>query len=160
MSDVFRVLFLCTGNSARSQIAQALLERDGAGRFEAESAGTEPAAKVNPGAIEALAATGIRWAGHQPRRVEEVERREWDLVVTVCDDARESCPLFPPGPIIAHWGVPDPAAVTGDEMTRRTAFLDALAMLRRRVAALVELPVEKLPRAELERRIRGIGTIP
>jgi arsenate reductase len=160
MSDVFRVLFLCTGNSARSQIAQALLERDGAGRFEAESAGTEPAAKVNPGAIEALAGTGIRWGGHQPRRVEEVERREWDLVVTVCDDARESCPLFPPGPIMAHWGIPDPAAVAGDETTRRTAFLDALAMLRRRVAALVEIPVEKVSRAELERRILRIGVMP
>jgi protein-tyrosine-phosphatase len=160
MNDVFRVLFLCTGNSARSQMAQALLERDGAGRFEAESAGTKPAAKVNPGAVEALAAAGIGWGGHPPRRVEEVERREWDLVVTVCDDARESCPLFPPGPIIAHWGMPDPAAVTGDETTRRTAFLDALAMLRRRVAALVELPVERLPRAELERRIRGIGAMP
>jgi arsenate reductase len=160
MSDVFRVLFLCTGNSARSQMAQALLERDGAGRFEAESAGTEPAAKVNPGAIEALAAVGIRWGGHRPQRVEEVEGREWDLVVTVCDDARESCPLFPPGPTIAHWGMPDPAAVTGDETTRRTAFLETLAMLRRRVAALVELPVERLSRAELEQRIRGIGAMP
>ena len=157
---MFRVVFLCTGNSARSQIAQAVLEHDGAGRFEAESAGTEPAAKVNPGAIEALAVAGIRWAGHPPRRVDEVERREWDLVVTVCDDARESCPLFPPGPIIAHWGMPDPAAVKGDKATSRAAFLDTLAALRRRVGALVELPVETLPRAELERRIRRIGAMP
>ena len=160
MSDVFRVLFLCTGNSARSQIAQALLEHDGAGRFEAESAGTAPAAKVNPGAIQALAVAGIRWGGHPPRQVEEVEAREWDLVVTVCDDARESCPVFPPGPIIAHWGMPDPSAVTGEEETRRTAFSDTLATLRRRVAALVEIPVEKLPRAEIERRIRLIGAMP
>ena len=160
MSDVFRVLFLCTGNSARSQIAQALLEHDGAGRFEAESAGTEPAAKVNPGAIEALAAAGIRWGGHPPRRVEEVERREWDLVVTVCDDARESCPVFPPGPIIAHWGMPDPAAVKGHEAATRAAFLDTLAVLRRRVGALVGLPVEDLSRAELEERIGRIGAIP
>jgi arsenate reductase (thioredoxin) len=159
MSDVFRVLFLCTGNSARSQIAQALLEHYGAGRFEAESAGTEPAARVNPGAIEALAAAGIRWGGHPPRRVEEVERRGWDLVVTVCDDARESCPVFPPGPIIAHWGMPDPAAVKGDDEARRAAFLDTLAVLRRRMGALVGLPVEDLSRAELEERIRRIGAM-
>ena len=159
MSHGFRVLFLCTGNSARSQIAQALLEHDGVGRFEAESAGTAPAAKVNPGAIEALAVAGIRWGGHPPKQVEEVEGREWDLVITVCDDARESCPVFPPGPIVAHWGMPDPAAVTGDEATRRNAFRDTLAMLRRRVAALVDIPVEKLPHAELERRIRLIGEL-
>jgi arsenate reductase len=92
--------------------------------------------------------------------VEEVERREWDLVVTVCDDARESCPVFPPGPIIAHWGMPDPAAVKGDETTSRAAFLDTLAVLRRRVGALVALPVSELPRAELERRLRRIGAMP
>jgi arsenate reductase (thioredoxin) len=156
---MFRVLFLCTGNSARSQIAEALLNRDGAGRFEAESAGTEPAAKVNPGAVEALAAADIEWHGHPPQNVDGLERRPWDLVVTVCDTAKESCPLFPAGPVIAHWGMPDPAAVQGDAATKRAAFLRTLDVLRRRVGALVSLPVEDLTRPTLEARVRQIGGI-
>ena len=151
------MLFLCTGNSARSQIAEALLNHDGAGRFEAESAGTEPAARVNPGAPEALAAAGIEWNGHPPRGVDGLERGPWDLVVTVCDDAKESCPIFPAGPVIAHWGMPDPAAVEGDAARRRAAFRDTLDVLRRRIGALVSLPVEDLARPTLEARVREIG---
>jgi arsenate reductase len=156
VSDVWRVLFLCTGNSARSQIAEALLDHDGAGRFVAASAGTQPAPRVNPAAVEALAEAGIVWEGHSPCAVGEVEGREWDVVVTVCDDARESCPIFPTGPVIAHWGMPDPAAVKGDA-ARRAAFRDTVTVLRRRVGALVRFPAEDLPRVELERRLRRIG---
>jgi arsenate reductase (thioredoxin) len=156
---MFRVLFLCTGNSARSQIAEALLNHGGAGRFQAESAGTEPAARVNPGVVEALTAAGIGWHGHPPRSVDGMERRPWDLVVTVCDDAKESCPIFPAGPIIVHWGMPDPAAVQGDAATKRAAFLDTLDVLRRRIGTLVSLPVEDLPRPALETRVREIGRI-
>jgi len=156
---MFRVLFLCTGNSARSQIAETLLNHDGAGRFEAESAGTEPAARVNPGAMEALAAAGIEWHGHPPRSVDGLERRPWDLVVTVCDDAKESCPIFPAGPVIAHWGMPDPAAVQGDAATKRAAFQEALDVLRRRIGALVSLPVGDLETPALEDRVRKIGRI-
>jgi arsenate reductase (thioredoxin) len=155
MSPPFRVLFLCTGNSARSQMAEALLEHLGRGRFAAESAGTAPAERVNPGALEALAEAGIPWRGHPPRRVDGLEARRWDLVVTVCDDAKESCPIFPAGPIVAHWGMPDPAVA--DEATRREAFAGALGVLRRRVEALVTLPVEELPRGELEQRVRDIA---
>jgi arsenate reductase (thioredoxin) len=156
---MFRVLFLCTGNSARSQIAEALLNHSRAGRFEAESAGTEPAAAVNPGAVEVLAESGIEWRGHSPRSVDGLDRERWDLVVTVCDDARESCPIFPAGPMIIHWGMPDPAAVKGDDATRRAAFRTALAVLRRRLDALVKLPVERLARPALETRLREIGEI-
>jgi arsenate reductase len=156
---MFRVLFLCTGNSARSQIAEALLNHDGAGRFEAESAGTEPAARVNPGAVEALATAGIEWHGHSPRSVDGLDRRPWHLVVTVCDDAKESCPIFPAGPVITHWGMPDPAAVQGDAAARRAAFLETLAVLRRRIGVLVRLPVEDLARPVLEARVREIGKI-
>jgi arsenate reductase len=156
---MFRVLFLCTGNSARSQIAEALLNHDGAGRFRAESAGTQPAARVNHGAVEALAAAGIEWHGRSPRSADGLERRPWDLVVTVCDDAKESCPIFPPGPIIAHWGMPDPAAVQGDAEMKRAAFNDTLDLLRRRIGALVELPVEDLARPALEARVREIGDL-
>ena len=159
MSGGFRVLFLCTGNSARSQIAEALLNHDGAGRFEAESAGTVPAARVNPGAVEALAAAGIKWHGHPPRSADGLERRPWDLVVTVCDDAKESCPIFPAGPVIAHWGMPDPAAVQGDANTKRAAFLHTLEVLRRRIGALVNLPVEELARPTLQARVGEIGSI-
>jgi arsenate reductase len=156
---MFRVLFLCTGNSARSQIAEALLNRDGAGRFAAESAGTEPAPRVNPGAIETLAAAGIEWRGHPPQSVDALDRKAWDLVVTVCDDAKESCPIFPAGPVIAHWGMPDPAAVQGDPATKRAAFEGTLEVLRRRIAALVQLPVEKLARPALKARVREIKSI-
>jgi arsenate reductase len=159
VSDRFRVLFLCTGNSARSQIAEALLNHDGAGRFEAESAGTEPAARINPGAVEALASAGIEWHGHPPRSVDGLDRSPWDLVVTVCDDAKESCPIFPAGPVIAHWGRPDPAVVQGDAATKRAAFLGTLDVLRRRIEALVRLPVEELARPALEARVREIGNI-
>ena len=152
MSGPFRVLFLCTGNSARSQIAQALLTQLGGARFEAASAGTAPAESVNPGALEALANAGISWRGQTPRRVDGLERAEWDLVVTVCDGARESCPLFPAGPIMVHWGMPDPAAVE-EASARRQAFAETVRALRSRITDLVALPVEALPRAELERRI-------
>jgi arsenate reductase (thioredoxin) len=156
---MFRALFLCTGNSARSQIAEALLNHDGAGRFTAESAGTEPAARVNPGAVEALAAAGIAWTGRPPRSADGLEDRAWDLVVTVCDDAKESCPIFPAGPVIAHWGMPDPAAVQGDAATKRAAFTGTLDVLRRRIGALVKLPVEDLARPALEARVREIGDL-
>jgi arsenate reductase len=159
VNGLFRVLFLCTGNSARSQIAEALLNYDGAGRFEAESAGTEPAARVNPGAVEALGAVGIEWRGHPPRSVDGLERRPWDLVVTVCDDAKESCPIFPAGPVITHWGMPDPGAIQGDAAKKRAAFLGTLDVLRRRIDALVRLPVENLARAALEARVAEIGRI-
>ena len=158
MSGRFRVLFLCTGNSARSQMAEVLLNHAGAGRFEADSAGTEPAARVNPGAIEALGATGIEWRGHPPRSVGGLDGRPWDLVVTVCDDAKESCPIFPAGQIIAHWGMPDPAGVQGDA-AKRAAFRGTLDVLRRRIDALVTLPVEGLPRKTLEARVRDIGRL-
>jgi arsenate reductase len=156
---MFRVLFLCTGNSARSQIAEALLNHDGAGRFEAASAGTEPARAVNPRAVEVLAESGIEWSGHPPRTADGLDREPWDLVVTVCDDARESCPIFPAAPLIVHWGMPDPAAVKGDETRIRSAFRSTLALLQKRVDALVQLPVEYLSRPELESRLQDIGAI-
>jgi arsenate reductase len=91
--------------------------------------------------------------------VDGLERRPWDLVVTVCDDAKESCPIFPAGPVITHWGMPDPAAVQGDAATKRAAFLETLDVLRRRIGALVRLPVEDLARPALEARAREIGKI-
>jgi len=155
--EPFRVLVLCTGNSARSQIAETLFNRLGAGRIHAESAGSRPAPRVNPLAIEALEEHGFPWAGHPPRGMDGLEKEPWDFVITVCDKAREACPIFPGRPVMAHWGMPDPADVVGDEAARRAAFRDALLVIRRRVELMLALPLEKLERMALEARVRAIG---
>ena len=154
----FRVLFLCTGNSARSQIAEALLNRKGNGRFRAESAGSRPAARVHPYAIETLEACSLPWEGHPPRSMDGLEREPWDFVITVCDRARESCPVFPGQPVLAHWGMPDPAEAPGDDAARRLAFRDAFLVLSRRLDLLLALPIKKLERLALEARVRAVGT--
>jgi arsenate reductase len=156
---VFRVLFLCTGNSARSQIAETILNRKGRGRFIAESAGSRPAERVNPYAIDVLREGGIEWQGHPPRGLEGLSRKQWDFVITVCDKAREACPVFPGQPIRSHWGMPDPAAVEGDDSAKRAAFLDALTLISRRIDLLLALPVEKLERLALGARMQAIGEV-
>lgn len=153
----FQVLFLCTGNSARSQMAEALLNQKGRGRFNADSAGSRPAARVNPLALQVLEEHRIPWSGHEPRNVSELERQEWDLVITVCDNARESCPVLPGRPVVAHWGMPDPAEAEGDERARRRAFRDAFQLLSRRIDLLVALPLEKLERLAAAARVQEIG---
>ena len=135
-----RVLFVCTGNSARSQIAEAILNAKGKGRIEATSAGSRPAERVNPYALATLREFGIPWSGHAPRSVEGLEREHWDAVVTVCDRAKESCPIFPGQPMLAHWSVPDPAEVTGDDAAKRAAFRTAFVDLNRRIDLLLALP--------------------
>lgn len=152
-----RLLFLCTGNSARSQMAEAILNWKGAGRFHAESAGSRPAGRVNPLAIETMRLHGLDWSGHAPRSVDGLEREPWDFVITVCDRAKESCPIFPGQPVLAHWGMPDPAAVEGDEAAKRAAFRDAFLLIARRIDLLLALPVEKLERLVLQEQVRGIG---
>lgn len=155
----FRVLFLCSGNSARSQMAETILNLKGKGRFIAESAGSQPADQVHPYAIELLHESGIEWRGHPPRGLEGLDQVPWDLVITVCDKARESCPFLPGQPVLAHWGMPDPAAVQGDDLAKRSAFLDALTLISRRIDLLLALPVEKLERLALEARVQAIGAV-
>jgi protein-tyrosine-phosphatase len=154
----FRVLVLCTGNSARSQMAEALFNHLGQGRIHAESAGTQPAPRVHPLAIETLQTHQLQWSGRQPRGLDGLEREPWDFVITVCDRAKESCPVFPGQPVLAHWGMADPAAVVGDEAARRAAFRDALLLIRRRIELMLALPLESLERMALEARVRAIGT--
>ena len=154
---VFRVLFLCTGNSARSQMAEKILNRKGRGKFVAESAGSHPAAHVNPLAVEALERHGYFWTGGRPRGLDGLADQDWDFVITVCDRAKEACPFFPGQPVIAHWGMPDPAAVEGTEDERRRAFDDTLLTISRRLDLFLALPVEKLSRLALESRVRDIG---
>lgn len=156
---VFRVLFLCTGNSARSQIAEAILNRKGRGRFVAESAGSRPVLRVNPYAVEVLRESGIEWQGHSPRGLDGLDRTAWDFVITVCDKAKEACPVFLGQPILAHWGMPDPALVEGDESLKRAAFLDALTLISRRIDLLLALPIEKLERLVLKARVQAIGEV-
>jgi arsenate reductase (thioredoxin) len=152
-----RVLFLCTGNSARSQMAEALLNHKGKGRFHAESAGSRPAQRVNPYAIEILRRAAIAWAGRAPRSVDGLEHEPWDFVITVCDRAKEACPFFPGQPIIAHWGMDDPADVEGPDDVKLRAFNQAYVLLARRIDLLLALPIEKLQRLALESRVRAIG---
>ncbi|MGH7553477.1 MAG: arsenate reductase ArsC [Longimicrobiales bacterium] len=151
-----RVLFLCTGNSARSQIAEALLGRRGARRFDAGSAGVQPRAEVHPDALVVLAEYGIDWSSHDPKGIESVQGTRWDFVITVCDRAKESCPTFPGQPIFAHWGMPDPAEVEEPE-ARRRAFRDTLQHLSRRIDLMLAIPIDSLERYAVEERLRRIG---
>ncbi len=156
---LLRVLFLCTGNSARSQMAEAVLNRKGRGRLIAESAGSRPAERVNPYAIAALHEYGYEWDGHPPRGLDAVAGQAWDFVITVCDRAKESCPLFPGQPIMAHWGMADPADVIGTEDQRRRAFDDAFRLVSRRIDLLLALPIDKLEGLALRKRVRAIGDV-
>ena len=152
-----RLLFLCTGNSARSQMAEAILNHRAKGRIVAESAGSQPAARVNPLAIDTLGEYGIEWAGHPPRSVDGLEGERWDFVITVCDRAKESCPIFPGQPMLAHWGMPDPAEVEGDAVAKRAALRATYLLLSRRIDLLLALPLERLEQLVLEARVRAIG---
>ena len=145
-----RILVLCTGNSARSQIAEALLVRHGGARVAARSAGTSPSAGVHPEAIDVLARHGIEWTGGAPKGIDDVTG-EYDLVITVCDNARDACPFFPGAHAQVHWGLPDPTAV-GNLHERRQAFDETYDVLDRSVRNLLALPLEKLEREELSRR--------
>ena len=155
----FRVLVLCTGNSARSQIGEALLTTKGAtraaGRVEAASAGTHPASGVHPGAITQLDAHGIPWRNRVPKHIDDIAGERFDLVVTVCDNARDACPIFPGVQAQVHWGLADPAGET-DPVAARRAFADTFDALEARVNALLALPLESLEPAEVARRAQAI----
>src|SRR5574340_121775 len=155
------VLFLCTGNSARSIMAEALLNHLGAGRFRAWSAGSRPAGMVNPLAVRTLAGHGMAVAGLRSKSWDEFARPgapAIDIVITVCDNAaREACPVWPGAPLSAHWGIDDPAAVEGEEADRRRAFAQAYAELEERIRALLALPIERLEPRRVQEELRGIG---
>lgn len=157
--SAFRVLVLCTGNSARSQIGEALLATRGAtrsaGRVEAASAGSRPAPRVNPYAVEVLRDHGIAWDGGAPKSIDDVVGEHFDLVITVCDNARDACPFFPGATAQVHWGLPDPADETEPAAARR-AFADTYDALERRVDALLALPLEQLDPATLRDRAQAI----
>ncbi len=160
-SHVYNVLFLCTGNSARSIIAECVLNRYGQGRFKAFSAGSHPKGTVHPYAIDLLHALHYS--------TEDLRSKSWDefavpgappmdFVFTVCDDAaNETCPIWPGQPMSAHWGVPDPAAVEGTEAVKRAAFADTCRMLTNRISVFTSLPLKSLDRMALQKHLDEIG---
>ena len=161
-NDHHNVLFLCTGNSARSILAEAILNREGAGRFSAYSAGSQPKGEVHPYALDLL-----RRMNHD---TSELRSKSWDefaatgaakmdFVFTVCDNAAaEACPVWPGQPMSAHWGVPDPAAAEGTEAERRLAFADTYRMLTNRISIFTNLPLSSLDRLSLQKHLDSIGS--
>jgi arsenate reductase len=162
MADkVFNVLFLCTGNSARSIIAECLLNRHGQGRFAAFSAGSHPKGQIHPYALDLLTKLNFVTEGLRSKDWEEFAvpgAPSLDFVFTLCDEAAaEECPVWPGQPMTAHWGLPDPASAKGNEIERRLAFADALRMLNNRISIFVSLPMKSLDRLSLQRRLNEIG---
>lgn len=158
---VYNVLFLCTGNSARSIIGEAILNDAGGGRFRAWSAGSRPAGRVNPYALELIEHLGYDTGRLRSKSWDEFSGPDaptMDFVFTVCDNAAgESCPVWPGHPMTGHWGIPDPAAVEGTEAEKHLAFADAHRMLSNRIKLFLSLPIESLDRLSLRQKITEIG---
>lgn len=151
-----RVLFLCTGNSARSQIAEALLQKKGGERFVVASAGANPSREVKPEAVAALRAHGIDWSGRKPKGYEAIVEDQWDLVITLCDRIKEACPSLPTRPVTAHWGVPDPAAVE-DPKARAAAFSNTLNLLSWRIDLMLAIRLDQFESWVIENRLEAIA---
>jgi arsenate reductase len=164
MPRQYNILVLCTGNSARSILAEALFNTLGAGRFMAYSAGSHPTGRVNPFAVEQVKALGYPVEGLRSKSWDEFAQADsprMDFIVTVCDNAAgEVCPLWPGQPVTAHWGFPDPAAVAGSDEEKRAAFALTLRQIRNRVQLFLSLPLETLDRMAIESRMKAIGREP
>ena len=157
----YNVLFLCTGNSARSVMGEVLLNKLGGGHFRAYSAGSQPRGAVNPMTLAVLRDAGYSTDGLRSKSWDEFaapEAPKMDFVFTVCDDAaKETCPIWPGQPISAHWGIEDPAAAEGTEFQRRAAFEAALGFMRNRITAFVSLPLKSIDKMTLRAKLQGIG---
>src|ERR1700751_487299 len=161
MADPFNVLFLCTGNSARSIMAEAILNKLGAGKFQAYSAGSQPKGRVNPRTMELLQSLGYDTAGFRSKSWNEFADPGaplLDFVFTVCDNAAgETCPVWPGQPMTAHWGVPDPALAIGTSAEIALAFKDTYRVLNQRIGIFAALPLCSLDRLSLQHKLREIG---
>ena len=157
----YNILFLCTGNSARSILAEAVVNEMSKGQFRAYSAGSHPNGQVHDLTLELLTRKGFATQHLRSKNWQEFARSDappLDFVITVCDKAAgEACPIWPGQPMSAHWGIEDPAAASGDDLTRRKAFEKAFIEIARRIDLLLALPLEKLSRVTLERQVREIG---
>jgi len=164
MQKPFNILILCTGNSARSIMGEALFNSLGAGRFRAYSAGSHPTGRVNPFAIEQVRALGYPVENLRSKSWDEFAAPgapELDFVITVCDKAAgEVCPLWPGQPVTAHWGFPDPAAAEGADDEKRAVFAQTLRQMRTRVQLFLSLPLDALDRLAIEKKMRVIGQQP
>jgi arsenate reductase (thioredoxin) len=164
MKRPYNILVRCTGNSARSILAEALFNTLGAGRFKAFSAGSHPTGRVNPFAVELVRELGYPTEELRSKTWDEFaqpDSPQMDFIVTVCDNAAgEVCPVWPGKPVTAHWGFPDPAAVTGSDDEKRAAFAQTLRQIRNRVQLFLSLPLETLDRMAVENRMRAIGREP
>ena len=160
-SRSYNVLFLCTGNSARSILAEALLNHHGKGRFKAYSAGSHPTGAVNPMTLRVLEEAGLPTAGLRSKSWDEfiaAGASPIDFVITVCDKAAaEPCPVWPGHPAMAHWGIADPVGVEGDEDKRLQAFRETLRLMDQRVRLFLSLPIERLARKQLHEELQRIG---
>lgn len=164
MADkVYNVLFLCTGNTARSVLAEGILRKDGAGRFNAFSAGSQPKGLVNPFALKVLGAYGYPVDGFRSKNWDEFAvpgAPAMDFIFTVCDSAAgEACPFWPGHPTTAHWGIADPAAVEGSDMEKEAAFVTAFQQMRNRISAFTALPVQSLDGLSLKTQLEAIGRL-
>jgi arsenate reductase (thioredoxin) len=158
MSEPYKFLFLCTGNSARSIFGEYLLRRLGGPRFQVYSAGASPTGTVNPFAIQILRdCFNIDASAARSKSSEEFKDVQFDFVITVCDNARETCPVWPGQPIVAHWSSPDPAAVEGSDEEKSRAFKDVAFQIYRRLQLFLSLPLEKLDRLKLAALTSDIG---
>ena len=161
LPPLYNVLFLCTGNSARSIIAEAILSKMGQGRFRAYSAGSQPKGRVNPHTLTLLSGLGYEVAGFRSKSWDEFAKPDgpkFDFVFTVCDNAAaEACPIWPSQPMTAHWGIPDPAEATGSAAEIALAFKDAYRMLSQRIGLFVALPIGSLDQLSLRQRLKDIG---
>ncbi len=161
MQGHYNVLFLCTGNSARSIMAEAILNFRGGPNFRAYSAGSHPTGRVNPYALRQLEHCHLPAAGYRSKSWDEFSKPDapkFDFVFTVCDNAaNEVCPVWPGQPVTAHWGIPDPAAVTGTEEQIQRAFGEAYVALDRRIGLFLALPIQSLDRLAIQKAVRQIG---
>lgn len=161
MSDPLNVLFLCTGNSARSILAEAIIDRESMGRFKGYSAGSKPAGEPNPYAIQLLENLNHDTSGLRSKNWDEFsgpDAPQMDFIFTVCDNAaNETCPIWPGHPASAHWGLPDPAAVEGSDAEIALAFADTYRMLRNRISVFANLPLAKLDKLSLQEKLNEIG---
>ena len=158
---VYNVLFLCTGNTARSVLAEGILRKDGAGRFNAYSAGSQPKGVVNPYALKTLAEFVYPTDGFRSKSWDEfaaLDAPKMDFVFTVCDSAAgEACPIWPGQPMTAHWGIEDPAAVEGSDLEKQRAFNEAFRYMKNRIWLLLAVPIARLDKLALKNRLQEIG---
>src|SRR5688572_32922590 len=161
VEPVYNVLFLCTGNTARSILAEGILRKNGEGRFRAFSAGSQPKGTINPFALKVLDAYGYPSHGYRSKNWDEFtgpDAPQMDFIFTVCDSAAgEACPIWPGHPATAHWGIEDPAAVEGNDIEKERAFVQAAKYLKTRISNFLSVPLPSLDRASLRARLQEIG---